>query len=122
MPMYPYQAEDGSVLDRLLAPEDAEPIGTEFVHEGKVYKRVYIIQKTQETRNGSTAFPRVESKQLPRRVHGNKASDEVYRGFEKKGGTFNAQGQPRISSKEQATEIARAMSGDGATETTYGEL
>jgi hypothetical protein len=40
MPIYPFQSDDGEVIERSYSMKDAPPLGTLIEHEGKSYKRV----------------------------------------------------------------------------------
>ena len=142
MPTYDYRAADGEMTGVFAPMHDAPPLGHEVTRDGKVFKRVFSLIASPESRKGSRAFPRFQSKSLPRRVVGDKAkleelaaqghpmaerrlkhikqSEEAYSGFEKRGGTFNEHGQPQLTSNNDAVDLGRAVSG-GDAEVRYGE-
>ena len=86
--LYPFQAEDGEVIELSYPMKDAPPIGASVEHEGKTYTRVFSDLPVVH----DYKWEAYASRQLPRWMKGHDK--------------FTKRGQPIFETRKQEREFA----------------
>lgn len=108
--LYEFQCPDGELILLPYSPDDAPDIGEVVVtSEGVRARRIPSTPEIKGAHEGSTAWPRFESHQLPRNWKHHK-------------GEFSPEGKPRFNSKQEIKEACARASHLEGQEVRHGEL